>query len=163
MDFGNLFAAIGRALPGFVEGERMAVQDNWNDLNEYNKVQAGQLENAFTEQTFNPRMQIVYDAARNSGLGVLNNRMTTAQNWMLHPALMARNYYASLYAPQNAQLEQQMLAGMYRQMPGMLASAGASGGGLNPMDIALYRALLGGGLGGGLGGAAPLQTNPSSM
>lgn len=161
MDFGNLFAAIGRALPGFVEGERMAVQDNWNDLNEYNKVQAGQLENAFTEQTFNPRMQIVYDAARNSGLGVLNNRMTTAQNWMLHPALMARNYYASLYAPQNAQLEQQMLAGMYRQMPGMLAGAGAgaAGGGLNPMDIALYRALLGG----GLGGAAPLQTNPSSM
>ena len=109
MDFGNLFAAIGRALPGFVEGERLAVQDNWNDLNQYNKVQAGQLENAFTEQTFNPRMQIVYDAARNSGLGVLNNRMTTAQNWMLHPALMARNYYASLYAPQNAQLEQQML------------------------------------------------------
>lgn len=106
-------------------------------------------------------MQIVYDAARNSGLGVLNNRMTTAQNWMLHPALMARNYYASLYAPQNAQLEQQMLAGMYRQMPGMLA--GASGGGLNPMDIALYRALLGGGLGGGLGGAVPSQTNPSSM
>ena len=161
MDFGNLFAAIGRALPGFVEGERMAVQDNWNDLNQYNKVQAGQLENAFTEQTFNPRMQIVYDAARNSGLGVLNNRMTTAQNWMLHPALMTRNYYASLYAPQNAQLEQQMLAGMYRQMPGMLARA--SGGGLNPMDIALYRALLGGGLGGGLGGAVPSQTNPSSM
>ena len=161
MDFGNLFAAIGRALPGFVEGERLAVQDNWNDLNQYNKVQAGQLENAFTEQTFNPRMQIVYDAARNSGLGVLNNRMTTAQNWMLHPALMARNYYASLYAPQNAQLEQQMLAGMYRQMPGMLA--GASGGGLNPMDIALYRALLGGGRGGGLGGAVPSQTNPSSM
>lgn len=161
MDFGNLFAAIGRALPGFVEGERLAVQDNWNDLNQYNKVQAGQLENAFTEQTFNPRMQIVYDAARNSGLGVLNNRMTTAQNWMLHPALMARNYYASLYAPQNAQLEQQMLTGMYRQMPGMLA--GASGGGLNPMDIALYRALLGGGLGSGLGGAVPSQTNPSSM
>lgn len=158
MDFGNLFAAIGRALPGFVEGERMTVQDNWNDLNQYNKVQAGQLENAFTEQTFNPRMQIVYDAARNSGLGVLNNRMTTAQNWILHPALMARNYYASLYAPQNAQLEQQMLAGMYRQMPGMLA--GAAGGGLNPMDIALYRALLGGGLG---GGAVPSQTNPSSM
>lgn len=154
MDFGNLFAAIGRALPGFVEGERMAVQDNWNDLNQYNKVQAGQLENAFTEQTFNPRMQIVYDAARNSGLGVLNNRMTTAQNWMLHPALMARNYYASLYAPQNAQLEQQLLANMYRQMPSMLA-----GGGLNPMDIALYRALLGG----GLGGAVPSQTNPSSM
>lgn len=161
MDFGNLFAAIGRALPGFVEGERMAVQDNWEDLNQYNKVQAGQLENAFTEQTFNPRMQIVYDAARNSGLGVLNNRMTTAQNWMLHPALMARNYYASLYAPQNAQLEQQMLANMYRHMPGMLAGAGAgaAGGGLNPMDIALYRALLGG----SIGGASPLQTNPSSM
>ena len=44
-------------------------------------------------------------------------------------------------------------------MPGMLAGAGAAGGGLNPMDIALYRALLGG----GIGGAAPLQTNPSSM
>ena len=72
---------------------------------------------------------------------------------------MARNYYASLYAPQNAQLEQQLLADMYRQMPGMLTGAGAAGGGLNPMDIALYRALLGS----GLGGAVPSQTNPSSM
>lgn len=161
MDFGSLFAAIGRALPGFVEGERMAIQDNWTDLNQYNKVQAGQLENAFTEQTFNPRTQIVYDAARNSGLGVLNNRMTTAQNMTIHPAIVARNYWASLYAPQNAQLEQQLLANMYRLMPGMLAGAGAgaTGGGLNPMDIALYRALLGS----GLGGAVPSQTNPSSM
>ena len=48
----NFFGALGafsRALPGYVQGERMAVQDNWNDLNQYNKVQSGQIQNAWDE------------------------------------------------------------------------------------------------------------------
>lgn len=55
-NFGSLLTAIGRALPGYVEGHRQAVQDNWQDLTNYNSVQAGQLENIFTEQTLPTRI-----------------------------------------------------------------------------------------------------------
>lgn len=55
-NFGSLFTALGRALPGYVEGHRQAVQDNWNDLQQYNQAQAGQLENMFTEATMPTRL-----------------------------------------------------------------------------------------------------------
>lgn len=50
--FGSLMTAMARALPGYIQGERLAVEDNWRDLNQYNQAQAGQLNNAFTEATF---------------------------------------------------------------------------------------------------------------
>lgn len=53
----NLLGTIsqfGRLLPGYIQGERMAVQDNWNDLNQYNQVQRGQIQNAYDEAVFNP-------------------------------------------------------------------------------------------------------------
>lgn len=107
LDFGNLFAAIGRTLPGFVEGERMAVQDNWNDLNQYNRVQAGQLQNAFDEAVFQPRIDMMYDQGKLSGITLTNTGMQLAQNRAMHPALMAAAQAASQYAPQLALLKQQ--------------------------------------------------------
>lgn len=123
LDFGNLFAAIGRTLPGFVEGERMAVQDNRNDLNQYNRVQAGQLQNAFDEAVFQPRIDMMYDQGKLSGITLTNTGMQLAQNMAMHPALMAEAQAASLYAPQLALLKQQaqqqllsrMAAGMFPQ------------------------------------------------
>lgn len=124
LDFGNLFAAIGRTLPGFVEGERMAVQDNWQDLNQYNRVQAGQLQNAFDEAVFQPRIDMVYDQGKLSGITLTNTGMQLAQNMAMHPALMAEAQAASLYAPQLALLKQQaqqqllarMASGAFPQM-----------------------------------------------
>ena len=60
---GGLFSAFGRMLPGYVQGERDAVKDNWADLKNYNEVQAGQLDNMFTEDTYDARINIM-DAAR---------------------------------------------------------------------------------------------------
>lgn len=70
---GGFASALGRVLPGYVNGYRMAISDNWGDLNNYNKVQAGQLENMFNEQTMPYRMSIAQDAALNSQLGYENN------------------------------------------------------------------------------------------
>ena len=61
---GGLFQSFGRLLPGYMQGERQAVQDNWMDLNQYNKVQAGQLQNMFDENAMKHRLNMVEDAAR---------------------------------------------------------------------------------------------------
>ncbi len=61
---GGLFQSFGRLLPGYMQGERQAIQDNWNDLNQYNKAQAGQLQNMFDENAMRHRLNMVEDAAR---------------------------------------------------------------------------------------------------
>ncbi len=73
---GNIFGAIGalgRLLPGYVQGERQAVEDNWRDLNQYNQVQRGQIQNAFSEATFEPAVQMyglsLQDALNKTELG----------------------------------------------------------------------------------------------
>ena len=58
---GGLFQSFGRLLPGYMQGERQAVQDNWNDLNQYNKAQAGQLQNMFDENAMRDRLQLLKD------------------------------------------------------------------------------------------------------
>ena len=60
---GGLFQSFGRLLPGYMQGERQAVQDNWTDLNQYNKAQAGQLQNMFDENAMRDRLQILKDNA----------------------------------------------------------------------------------------------------
>lgn len=85
---GSLFSAIGRMLPGFVEGERMAVKDNWDDLKNYNDVQSGQLENAWTEATWNPRLANVWFNALNNAFAVEESRRNNALRWQEFPGLM---------------------------------------------------------------------------
>lgn len=72
--FGAL-GAVGRMLPGYVDGRERAIAANWNDLSQYNAAQRGQLDNSFLADTFTPRSQVVYDQARNVGLGRLYNEM----------------------------------------------------------------------------------------
>ena len=90
----NFFGALGafsRALPGYVQGERMAVQDNWNDLNQYNKVQSGQIQNAWDEAVFNPRLTREYDQAAMSNIGVADS----TQNYFLNSLNRGRAYRQS--------------------------------------------------------------------
>lgn len=63
MSFLGALGAVGRLLPGYMQGERQAIQDNWNDLNQYNKAQAGQLQNMFDENAMRDRLQILNDNA----------------------------------------------------------------------------------------------------
>lgn len=59
----TFFGALGGLLPGYIEGQRNAIKDNWADLDYYNRTQAGQIQNAFSEATFNPRLHMAYDQA----------------------------------------------------------------------------------------------------
>lgn len=96
MSFFGVLGSLSRMLPGFVQGERMAVQDNWNDLNQYNKVQAGQIQNAYDEAVFNPRLTREYDLAAASNIGTAD----LSQNYLLNSLNRARQFrqgYRSSY------------------------------------------------------------------
>ena len=98
-NFGSLFSAVGRALPGFVEGERQAVADNWRDLNQYNQVQAGQLENAWTEATWDPRLFNTWANATNNDILLQASGMELANRLAAQPGQQTRNWLYSDYAP----------------------------------------------------------------
>lgn len=98
-DFGSLFTALGRALPGFVEGERLANQDNWKDLENYNNVQRGQLENAWTEATWDPRLYNTWANAANNDIMLQASGMELANRLAAQPGQQTRNWLFSDYAP----------------------------------------------------------------
>jgi len=56
--FGSFLGQVGRVLPGYVEGYRNAVSDNWNDMKNYNEVHQGQRENLLND------MLVPYDFRR---------------------------------------------------------------------------------------------------
>lgn len=147
-DLGNFAAAVGRTLPGFVEGERMAIQDNWNDLNQFNQVQQGQLQNAWTEATWQPSLDMAYDQARLSGMGVLNNELTTALNQLIYPQRAIQAQYGVQYAPYLAQAQYGALLRALRQ-------AGSGNYGFNPYSLSLLGAMGMGGMGGTGAGMLP--------
>lgn len=98
-NLGGFFGGIGRILPGYTEGYRNAISDNWNDLNQYNKVQAGQIQNAFDEAMFNPRLSMGWDAAANTRMGVNQNAMRLAQQRQVHPGMMQALQIQSEFMP----------------------------------------------------------------
>ena len=129
----NFLGAIGGMLPGYIEGREKAIQANWNDLNQYSGVQRQQLENLFTEATFNPRVNIQRDAAAQSRLateqaGMQNELMQAGHPGALEAAAITGNM-APYFATQNA-----MLRAMYPYMYGPF-------GGYSPygtLDAAMY-------------------------
>lgn len=65
----NIFGAlanVARLLPNYLEGQRTAVQDNWRDMQQYNQVQLGQLQNMFAERTLPWRINMAGDEAARS-------------------------------------------------------------------------------------------------
>lgn len=108
MAFGSLLGALSRTLPGYMQGERQAVQDNWADLNQYNQVQAGQLNNMWTEATWQPRLDMMYDSAWNSKFNTFGNMLDLNTKWAWHPAAVYQGQAVSQMAPYNAPLQAQL-------------------------------------------------------
>lgn len=77
LNLGGLFGAMGRMLPGYIQGREQAIQSNWNDLNQYNQAQAGQIRNAFGELTFPYAFNMFADRAAIQRASALN----AAANW----------------------------------------------------------------------------------
>ena len=107
----NLFGAIanglGRMLPGYMNGYQMAIKDNWNDLNQYNQVQQGQLGNMWLESSFDPMYnQLLYNTAMTQ-LNAQNMKRQSDVNAVVQPGLLARAGILSSNAANVANAQQQ--------------------------------------------------------
>lgn len=133
-NFGSLATAIGRALPGYVDGERRAIQDNWQDLDNFNKVQAGQLQNAWTEATWEPRFFNTWAGAAANDMALMQSGMTLANDIAAQQGNQTRAWGYSYAAPDlylGPYGYFSRMAEMYRRMPqfgGALPDPGAGMG-----------------------------------
>lgn len=143
MNFGSLLGAISSVLPGYIQGQRQAVQDNWRDLEEYNKTQQGQYANAFTAATWQPRLSMFYNSKYNSDFNTLGNFYNLMQKQAWQPYNMSMAGAFSQAAPYMApeMVMQTMKAwqnvGKYGMFPGLggllnMAMGGGMGGMTTP-------------------------------
>lgn len=99
---GNIFGAfgaLGRLLPGFMQGERQAIQDNWQDLQSYNQAQQGQIQNAFDENVLDDRIQIMGFNRDNAENQANNLFMQTMLQQAMFPNMLQGSVNASEWLP----------------------------------------------------------------
>ena len=100
----SFLASAARLIPGYMDGRRQAIADNWTDLMNYNQVQKGQISNLFDIATFAPDIRRANAAASNAEMGMVQNSLGLAQSMAGFPGQM--DYYNawSMYAPYSAPL-----------------------------------------------------------
>lgn len=112
LNFLGALANVARLLPNYVEGQRMAVQDNWRDLQAFNQTQMGQLENMFVERTLPWRINMAADdAARSRMMTTLAGASTIENLWGL-PGRLRTVGLSNKYSPE---MYQQFGESMLRQ------------------------------------------------
>lgn len=123
----SFLGSLAGLLPGYLNGQRMAVKDNWQDLMNYNQAQQGQLSNMFTEATWQPRIDMFTDNAWNSRMNMLGNFMDFGTKWYSWPGQLGNAYAYSMYDPwanmmayNNAFRQQQGMGGQFAQTPSSL-------------------------------------------
>lgn len=103
----SFLGGLASLLPGYVQGQRQAIQDNWQDLMNYNQVQSGQLSNAFTEATWQPRLSMFRNSWIKDDLDTYGHLVNARQMEIMRPEkeleAMWYNYYAPQIAPIGAQ------------------------------------------------------------
>ena len=171
-NLGSVVGALGSLLPGYMQGERQAVQDNWADLNYYNKAQAGQLQNMYDERVMNDRINMAHDNALMQSNVRANSDLDLFNNYLYEPYTIRRAQWDTAYADQlnNARIGL-TLAGADMALNSPLSLLGAMGlrgtglGSLSLGGIGLGHLGLGGtGLGSlSLGGVHGAGLYPSRM
>ena len=96
----SFLGGLASLLPGYFQGQRMANQDNWQDLMNYNNVQAGQQANAFTEATWQPRLNMMRNSWMDSTFNTLGNMLLARQALLQQPYEEWRRSALSYYGPQ---------------------------------------------------------------
>lgn len=92
----SFLGSLAGLLPGYLQGQRMANQDNWQDLMNYNQAQQGQLSNAFTSATWQPRLDMYRDSAVKSNLD-MNGALMDFRTKMLYQPYMEQNAFWQSY------------------------------------------------------------------
>lgn len=98
----NFLGGLASLLPNYVQGQRMANQDNWQDLMNYNQAQSGQLSNAFTEATWQPRLDMFGNAVTDSSLNTYGHMVNARLTEMMRPYNEMQAAAWTYYAPQLA-------------------------------------------------------------
>lgn len=129
----NFLGAIASLFPGYIQGRRQAIADNWQDLQNFNNIQQGQISNAFLEDTFQPRLDMAYNNARRDAM----NTLVSGGNTALYFAGLPGAYYdaqiKNAYTPalSNANYSAQLQAyNQWAKNPGLLLQKMA---GQNPL------------------------------
>lgn len=130
----SFLGSLANLLPGYIEGQRQAVKDNWYDLNQYNQVQAGQIQNAFDEATFADKVRMVNSGAAMNDLSYMNKLWDTQLFGAKMPGMMQQaglfNQFAGLDFL-NDQTLKYLQTMMFPQMVrlGMMQTPNFTGGG----------------------------------
>lgn len=98
----SFLGSLASLLPGYVQGQRTANQDNWQDLMNYNQVQSGQLSNAFTEATWQPRLDMFQNEWMNSSLNTYGNLADARIKEIMRPYQEMQAAAYTYHAPQLA-------------------------------------------------------------
>ena len=112
MNFLGLLGHLGSLLPGYIEGRRAAIQDNWQDMTNYNTVLNGQLQNLLNAVTFPDMLSSIQDSAAQSHLNTMQSGLNFYGNAMTAPTALQQMLL-------NAQLGLQYLPQMYAQNYGV--------------------------------------------
>lgn len=104
----NFLGGLARLLPGYIQGQRMANQDNWSDLMNYNKARAGQLSNLWTEATWQPHLDMTYDQSTQSALRTGNDWLTTNYNFGALPSMQNQIYANNIASYWSAPMQAMM-------------------------------------------------------
>lgn len=139
-NFLGALANVSRVFPGYMQGYRSAIQDNWNDMNQYNQVQRGQLSNLYDEATFAPAVDMYNTNADIARFNLINSGLQTVQNMAYLPGQLQSNAVNTAWAPTLAQARN---AATYQQTQnlGQGNLAGAMGFS-NPRIMALFQQFL---------------------
>lgn len=100
----NFLGGLASLLPGYIQGQRMANQDNWQDLMNYNQVKEGQLGNLFNMATFQPRLDMYRNAWIDSYEQTLGNIMAGQVAQALHPGNMLKAEAETYWSPVTANI-----------------------------------------------------------
>lgn len=127
----SFLGGLASLLPGYIQGQRMANQDNWQDLMNYNQVQSGQLANAFTEGTWQDRLNMFHNERANSDYNRLGNLQDYILKTWSFPGNVASVLNQTMWAPQISAMQQMANAQMWQQAMsnpwGAMAAQGDNG------------------------------------
>ena len=90
-NLGSVVGALGSLLPGYMQGERQAVQDN---------CQAGQLQNMYDERVMNDRINMAHDNALMQSNVRANSDLNLFNNYLYEPYTIRRAQWDTAYADQ---------------------------------------------------------------
>lgn len=99
MGFGWL-GGLMSLMPGYLDGQRQANKDNWDDLKNFNNVQAGQIKNAFDEVTFEPRVGMEELGFENGKLNLWDHSLRSAVDTAWLPSHLADANTHAQFAPE---------------------------------------------------------------